>query len=184
MLQRLADLDYRQLGRRYLAQTQWRAGDVRFYIDKQPWHYMVAGLIHMALPGARILHMVRDPMDVCFSNFRALLGARYDYSFDLDALPRHFLEYKRFMAHWQGVMPEAILDVPYRELVVDTEATMRKVLGFCGLEWEDACLDPSRNTATIATLSASQARGPVYANAFGTWRRYRRQLTDLQQALG
>ncbi len=184
MLQRLSTLDYPEVGRRYLAQTQWRAGTARFFIDKQPWHYMLAGLIRLALPGARLLHMVRDPMDVCFSNYRAMLGAKYSYSFDLQTLPLYFHEYRRLVSAWPGPDAGAILRVSYDKLVTDTETTMRKVLAFCGLEWEDACLDPSRNTAAIATLSASQARGPVYASAFGRWRRYRRQLGGLQQALG
>lgn len=183
MLQRLHDLDYREIGQRYLTQTRWRAGAARFFIDKQPWNYMVAGLIARALPQARLLHVVRDPMDVCFSNFRAMLGARYAYSFDLHALPHHLLEYRRLMAHWQAAMPGKILDVSYRALVTDTEATMRRVLAFCGLEWEAECLDPTHNKTPIGTLSATQARGPVHADAFGTWRRYRRQLDAVQRAL-
>lgn len=144
----------------------------------------MAALIHRVLPNACLLHMVRDPMDVCFSNFRALLGARYAYSFDLHALGRHFLEYKRLMAHWHAVMPGRILDVSYRELVGDTQATMRKVVAFCGLDWEPACVDPSRNTTTIGTLSAMQARGSIAAgSSFGAWRRDARQLVRLQRAL-
>ncbi|MGH8192501.1 MAG: tetratricopeptide repeat-containing sulfotransferase family protein [Rhodanobacteraceae bacterium] len=183
MLQRLPGLDYRQIGRRYLMQTQWRAPGARFFIDKQPWNHMLAGLIHRALPQARLLHLVRDPMDVCFSNFRALLGARYAYSFNLDTLGDHFLEYRRLMAHWHTVMPERILQVRYHDLVADTEATMRKVIAFCGLDWEPACVDPSHNPTAIGTLSAMQARGSIHPRAFGEWRRYERQLAGLQQLL-
>jgi tetratricopeptide (TPR) repeat protein len=184
MLDRLPDLDYPELGRRYLAQTRWRAGAVRYFIDKQPWHYMLVGLIHRALPKARLLHMVRDPMDVCFSNFRALLGARYAYSFDLDALAGHYREYRRLMAHWHSAMPGRILDVSYRGLVEDTEATMRKVIAFCELDWEPACLESSRNRTPVGTLSAAQARAAIHTGAFGAWRPYARQLAGLQEALG
>ncbi|WHZ20405.1 MAG: hypothetical protein OJF55_002554 [Rhodanobacteraceae bacterium] len=183
MLDRLSELDYREMGHRYLAQTRWRARSARFFIDKQPWHYMIAGLIHRALPQARLLHMVRDPMDVCFSNFRAMLGARYAYSFDLQTLAGHFHQYRRLMAHWHAVMPGAIMDVSYRDLVGDTEATMRKVVKFCGLDWESACLDPSRNTTPVGTLSAVQARGAIHGGTFGAWRRYERQLAPLRTAL-
>ena len=183
MLERLPELDYQETGRRYLAQAQWRARGMRFFIDKQPWNYMVAGLIHRALPRARLLHMVRDPMDVCFSNFRAMLGARYAYSFDLQALAGHFRQYRRLMAHWHQVIPGKILDVSYRDLVGDTETTMRKVVEFCGLEWEPACLDPSRNATPIGTLSAVQARGAIQGGTSGAWRRYERQLAELRTAL-
>ena len=183
MLERLPKLDYRQTGHRYLAQTQWRAHGARFFIDKQPWNWMVAGLIQRALPHARLLHLVRDPMDVCFSNFRAMLGARYAYSFDLQTLGGHFHQYTRLMAHWHEAMPGRILDVSYRDLVGDTEATMRKVVEFCGLGWEPACLDPSRNTTPIGTLSAIQARGAVHGGTFGAWRRYERPLAAIRRAL-
>jgi tetratricopeptide (TPR) repeat protein len=182
MLDRLPELDYREIGRRYLARTQWRARGARFFIDKQPWHYMVTGLIHRALPQARLLHLVRDPMDVCFSNYRALLGARHAYSFDLPTLAGHFRQYKRLLAHWHEVMPGKILDVSYRDLVGDTETTMRKVVEFCGLDWESACLDQSRNTTPIGTLSAVQARGAI-RGGFSAWRRYERHLVALRTAL-
>ncbi|MDE2054058.1 MAG: sulfotransferase [Xanthomonadaceae bacterium] len=182
MLDRLPELDYREIGRRYLARAQWRARGTRFFIDKQPWHYMVTGLIHRAFPQARLLHLVRDPMDVCFSNYRALLGARYAYSFDLQTLAGHFRQYKRLLAHWHEVMPGRILDVSYRDLVGDTETTMRRVVEFCGLDWESACLDPSRNTTPIGTLSAVQARGAIHGG-FGAWRRYERHLVALRTAL-
>lgn len=183
MLDRLPGLDHQEIGRRYLAQTQWRVSGVRFFIDKQPWNYMIVGLIRRALPRARLLHMVRDPMDVCFSNFRALLGARYAYSFDLKMLAEHFRQYRRLMAHWHAVMPGGILDVSYGDLVGDTEATMRKVVEFCGLDWEPACTDPSRNMTPVGTLSSAQARDAVHTGNFRAWRRYERQLTGLRAAL-
>lgn len=182
-LERLPALDYSEIGHRYLAQTRWRSRGAPFFIDKQPWHYMIVGLIHRALPSARLLHLVRDPMDVCFSNYRAMLGARYAYSFDLQALAGHFHAYRRLMAHWHRAMPGQILDVSYRDLVGDTETTMREVLAFCGLAWEPACLDPSRNRAPVGTLSAMQARGAIHAGHFDTWRRYERQLASLRTAL-
>src|SRR6185437_3608486 len=183
MLENLPELDYREIGRRYLAQVQWRARGARFFIDKQPWNYMVAGLIQRALPQARVLHMTRDPMDVCFSNFRAMLGARYAYSFDLQMLAGHFHQYRRLVEHWREAMPGKFLEVAYRDLVSDTEATMRKVVEFCDLDWEPACLDPSRNKTPIGTLSAGQARGAIHKDAFGAWRDYGRQLTTLQKTL-
>ncbi|MGH8212248.1 MAG: tetratricopeptide repeat-containing sulfotransferase family protein, partial [Rhodanobacteraceae bacterium] len=105
VMERAAALDYEEIGKRYLAQSQWRAAGWSFYVDKLPSNFMLAGMIHKALPNARILHMRRDPMDVCFSNWKALFGDSYAYSYQLDALADHYLRYDRLMRHWHGVMP-------------------------------------------------------------------------------
>jgi hypothetical protein len=180
---RIPDLDLAETGRRYLAQTRWRAQGNAFFIDKQPPNWIFAGLIQAALPRARILHLVRDPMDVCFSNWRAFFGDAYLYSYDLGTLAAHFNDYRKVMAHWQAVMPGAILDVPYAELVNEPEATLRRVFDFCGLEWESGCADISRNAAPSATLSAAQVRTPIHTQASEQWRSYASQLSALRAAL-
>lgn len=182
-LEKLASLDHAELGSRYLAQTQWRARGKPYFIDKQPPNWEMAGLIRAALPRAKILHLVRDPMDVCFSNWRAFFGDTYGYSYDLATLGAYHQAYRRVMAHWHELMPGAILDVPYAELVNDPEAMVRKVFAFCGLAWEPACIDMRRNSAPVATLSAAQVREPLHRNAFGEWRHYATHLGPLQRAL-
>ncbi|MFA6229944.1 MAG: sulfotransferase [Rhodanobacter sp.] len=183
VLERLADLDYAELGRRYLDRTQWRAQGARFFIDKLPRNWMVAGLIHRALPQARILNLVRDPMDVCFSNFRALLGDTFPWSYDLHALAVHYSQYRRVLAHWHAAMPGKIFDVPYSELTRDPETMTRTVLDYCGLEWEPGCADITRNKAAVATLSMSQVREPIHTRFFEEWRNYEQQLQPLRQAI-
>lgn len=183
VLDRLDKLDYVGLGRRYLEQTQWRARGTAFYVDKLPRNWMVAGIIHRALPQARILNMARDPMDVCFSNYRALLGELFPWSYDLDALAQHYLQYRQVMAHWHAAMPGAILDVDYSDLTRHPEATARKVLSFCGLEWEPGCADVTRNKGAVATLSMSQVREPIHTRFFDEWRHYESQLLPLQRAI-
>ncbi len=180
---RIPDLDLADVGRRYLAQTQWRAKGRRFYIDKQPPNWALAGLIHAALPGARILHMVRDPMDVCFSNWRAFFGKTYAYSYELGDLASYYLAYRRTMAHWHKVMPGAIMDVHYADLVQNPEATLHKVFAFCGLDWESGCDNIARNAAPSATLSAAQVRGTVRRDTSSRWMRYVPQLSRLEQLL-
>lgn len=184
VLQRLPKLDYAELGRRYLAQTQWRAADARYFIDKLPRNWMVVGLIHRALPQARILNLVRDPMDVCFSNFRAMLGDAFPWSYDQRALAAHYKQYRRVVEHWHAAMPGAMLDVPYTELVHSPEATTRRILEFCGLDWEDGCVDVTRNKAAVATPSMGQVREGIHTRFFQEWRHYEAQLTPLREALG
>lgn len=184
LLARLPNLDCADLGRRYLAQTQWRAHGRPFYVDKQPPNWVLAGLIHASLPSARILHLVRDPMDTCFSNWRAYFGDACAYSYDQAALAEYFGDYRRVMDHWHRTLPGTILDVAYADLVHDPEATLRRVFDFCGLPREPGCADITRNAAPSATLSAAQIRTPLHARAFGEWRRYEARLEPLRLALG
>jgi len=184
LLDAIPTLDFAALGRRYLEQTQWRADGRPFYVDKLPPNFMLAGCIRRALPGARIVHMQRDPMDVCFSNYRAMFGDAYAYAYDFDRLAHHHAQYARLMRHWREAMPGFVFDVPYTDLVRDTEATCRRLLAFCGLEFEPGCLDHTRNTTSVATLSSAQVRKPIHAGALGEWRRYEAQLRPLRALLG
>lgn len=183
VLDRLDQLDYTELGSRYLLQTRWRAGDKPFYTDKLPSNWLVAGLIARALPQSRILHLVREPMDVCFSNYRALFGGSYPYSYDFHSLASHHRGYQRVMAHWHDRFPGRILDVAYADLVKDAPEVARKVLEFCGLDFETGCADVTRNGSTIATLSMTQARGPIHRDYIERWRPYAESLAPLVDAL-
>jgi len=183
VIERLPRIDFTQLGRRYLEQTQWRAAGKPFYTDKLPRNWMIAGLIAKALPQARILNLVRDPMDVCFSNFRALFADAFAHIYNLDALASHYQVYRRTMAYWHAAMPGRILDVSYAELVENPDATLRGVLEFCQLPWEPGCTDLTRNRSAVSTLSTVQVREPVHKRFVDSWRRYERQLAPLQRAL-
>ena len=176
-------LDFDELGRRYLAQTQWRAQGRRFYVDKLPPNWMLVGHIRRALPQAKLLHLVRDPMDVCFSNWRALFGDAYAYSYAFESLAHHHGLYRKTMAHWHRVHPGFVLDVPYAELVGDTETICRRVLDFCGLPFEADCLDHTRNRSSVSTLSSAQVRQPIHARGIGEWRRYAAPLEPLRKLL-
>lgn len=184
LLEAMPGLDFPLLGRRYLGQSQWRAGAHRYYVDKLPPNFMLAGCIRRALPQAKIVHMSRAPMDVCFSNYRAMFGDSYAYSYDLRNLAHHHGLYRRLMLHWQDAMPGVVLELPYADLVQDTEAACRRLLEFCGLSFEADCLDHTRNSTSVATLSSAQVRQPIHARGLGEWRRYERQLRPLAEALG
>jgi hypothetical protein len=176
--------DYRLLGQRYLQQSRWRAGGKSFYIDKLPANFILAGIIHRALPGARILAMRRDPMDVCYSNWKAYFGDSYAYSYGIETLAAHYIQYRKVVSHWQSVMPDAVMDVDYAALVDDPEAVTANVLGFCGLPYEAGCVDITRNRQPVSTLSSPQVREKIHRRALGEWRRYEKQLEPLRIAIG
>jgi hypothetical protein len=180
LLQASDGIDFAQLGRRYLAQTRWRAAGHDFHVDKLPPNFMLLGFIRRALPQARIVHVSREPMDVCFSNYRAMFGNAYGYSYGFESLAHHHRQYRRLMAHWHAAMPGVVLDLPYELLVRDSEAAARRLFDFCGLPFEPGCGDTRRNAAAVATLSAAQVREPIHARALGEWRRYARQLAPLR----
>jgi len=183
LIERLDGLDYAQLGRRYLEQTQWRAQGHRYYLDKLPPNFMLVGLIRRALPHAPILHMVREPMDVCFSNYKAMFGGSYAYSYELAATAAHYAQYRRLMAHWHATLPGAVLDVSYNDLVATPEAVIERVAAHCGLTHEPGCAQMSRNKTAVDTLSSAQVREPIHTRALGEWRRYENQLLPLSAAL-
>ena len=181
--QRSPAIDFAKLGARYLRQTQWRAQGRRFYIDKLPINFRMVHLIRRALPHAPILHMMREPMDVCFSNFKAMLGPASAYSYDMHTLAHYYGQYVRLTNHWRSTLPGAMFDVSYARLVNEPAATLQQVLQHCGLQDEEACLHPERNAAPVATPSSAQVREPIHTRALGEWRHYAKQLEPLRLAL-
>jgi tetratricopeptide (TPR) repeat protein len=183
LLDRLPQVDYAELGRRYLDQTRWRVPGSRFFVDKLPPNYLLLGLIHRTLPQAPILHMVRDPMDICFSNYKALFGESYPYSYQQQALAQHYIHYRGLMRHWHSIMSGCVLDVSYANLVRDPEAALETVYAHCGLRHVAGCSDLTRNVTAVNTLSSAQVREPIHTRTLGEWRRYERQLAPLQAVL-
>ncbi|MCE4372813.1 tetratricopeptide repeat-containing sulfotransferase family protein [Xanthomonas hortorum] len=183
LLQALPTLDYAQIGARYLEQTQWRAGSARWYIDKLPTNAVAVGAIARALPGALIVHLVREPMAVCFSNYRALFGDSYAYSYDLHMLARHYQAYHALMAQWRAALPGRVINVDYTQMVRDPSTVLEQLMLRCGLEIEPGQSDITRNAAASATLSSVQVREGVHGRNVEEWRRYATQLEPLRQAL-
>ncbi|WP_426690618.1 tetratricopeptide repeat-containing sulfotransferase family protein [Rhodanobacter ginsengiterrae] len=184
VIRRSAELDYAELGARYLKQTQWRAQGRAYYIDKLPANIQMVAFIRRALPHAPILHMVRDPVDTCFSNFKAMFGNVSSYSYDLQALAHYHGQYARLASHWHERLPGAMLDVSYAELVREPEATLREVLAHCGLALEEGCLHPELNPAPVATPSSAQVRESIHTRGLDQWRPYAKQLEQLRASIG
>jgi len=183
LLQALATLDYAAVGEGYLRQTRWRLNGQRRFIDKLPPNYLLAGPIARALPQAVIVYVRRDPMAVCFSNYRAMFGDSYGYSYDFDALAAHHAAHAQLMQAWQQHLPGRVLEIDYEAMVADPDAALARVLESCGLAPEQGGSDLTRNAAATATLSSVQVREPVHARNVEEWRRYADQLAPLHERL-
>ncbi|GAA3920008.1 tetratricopeptide repeat-containing sulfotransferase family protein [Luteimonas lutimaris] len=176
-------LDFAGLGRQYMRAARQMADGSPMFIDKMPVNYMYCGVIHKALPNARIIHLVRDPLDSCYAIFKTLFFNAYDFSYDLDELGEYYIAYHRTMQHWREVMPGAILDVRYEDLVTDTEAQARRIYDWCGLEWTPRALEVPDSRMAFATASAVQVREPVHARSVNSSRRHADALAPLAEKL-
>lgn len=183
LIERSAAVDFRALGERYVAATRAYRVDAPYLIDKTPLNYLYVGLIRLAMPAARIVHVERNPMDSCYGMYRTLFRAGYPFSYDFDDLARYYAAYRALMDHWRAVFDAPFLGVRYEALVDDQEGESRRIVDYCGLDWDPACLEFHNNRAPVATASSAQVRRPVYRDALGRWRRYERQLEPLREKL-
>jgi len=175
----------RQIGARYIADVRKLAPSGERVTDKMPSNYYFAGLIHLALPNAKIIHSIRNPVDTCISCFSKLFTAEQNHTYDLAELGRYYKRYERLMAHWHRVLPaQSILDVRYEDVVADLEGQARRVIAYCGLPWDERCLSFHKTERPVRTASATQVRQPIYKSAVGRWRAYEAQLGPLLRALG
>ena len=174
----LADLA--RAGHDYLDQLHTMSTEAVRVIDKLPTNFLAAGLISAALPGARIIHMQRDPIDTCLSIYFQHFEAINTYTHDLEDLAHYYRQYRCLMRHWKATLPEsAMLEVPYEGLVADPEGWTRRMLAFMDLPWDPRCLDFQRTQRPVVTASKWQVRQPITATSVGRWRRYENFIEPL-----
>ena len=183
IVERVGGVDFAEVGRRYLEGVAWRLGEQTHFTDKQPTNFFNAGFICRALPQARILHMVRDPVETCFSNLRELFSDANRHSYDQLELADYFLQYRRLMAHWHAAFPGRILDVDYACLTADPETVMKEVAAFCGVEYVGGMRSSSTSTRAVATASLIQVRSEVARRETPKWAPYAKYLQPLIDAL-
>jgi len=171
------------LGRNYLRRAHALSMGSGRFIDKMPLNYLYIGLIRRALPNAKIVHLNRHPMAVCYAMYKSLFKDGYPFSYDLDEIGRYYIGYRRLMAHWRTTLPGAIHEASYEKLVTDQLGETRRLLEFCGLDWEDACGQFHENPAASTTASAAQVRRPIYESSLSQWRQYEQQLAGLRGQL-
>jgi Flp pilus assembly protein TadD len=175
--------DPRAIGEAYLKSVAPMRGGKPRFIDKLPRNFLYAPFIAAALPQAKIIHLMRDPLDACFASFKQLFAEAYPHSYDQREMARHYCRYASLMDHWRTVAPNAFLDVSYEKLIFDLEAEARRVVDYLALPWEDRCLRFHDLDAPVATASAVQVREAVHARSVGRALKYGARLAPMRQIL-
>lgn len=173
------------LGESYLRRTDARAAQSVRATDKMPPNFLFLGLIHLILPNAKVVHLVRDPVDTCLSCFTKLFAGEQPQTYELAELGRYYRGYHGLMEHWRAVLPAgSFIDVHYEAVVADIESEARRLLDFCGLPWEAQVVDFHRTERPVKTASSTQVRQPLYSSSVARWRKYERHLGPLLKELG
>ncbi len=176
----------RQLGRRYLEETQiYRTMGRPYFIDKMPNNFLHVGLIQLILPQAKIIDVRREPMACCFGNLKQLFGSNNQpFTYDVQEVTHYTRCYLKLMRHWDSVLPGRVLRVHYEDLIDDLEGSVRRILQYCGLPFEPGCLSFYQTPRSVRTASSQQVREPLSRDSLDHWRHFEQWLAPLKDALG
>ncbi len=176
--------DYRGFGEAYLRDTrEYRVGNKRFFIDKLPNNFRHLSLIRLMLPNARIIDARREPMACCFSNFKQLFASGQQFTYSFEDIGRYYRMYVRLMDHWDAVLPGWVLRVQHEDVIEDLEGSVRRILDFCGLDFEPACIEFHKTERRVHTASSEQVRRPVNREGVDQWKNFEPWLGPLREAL-
>jgi hypothetical protein len=165
----------------YLAESKaWRGNKPRFS-DKQPTNFFYCGVILSAFPQAKIVHLTRHPMAATYAIYKTRFRRTYPFSYDITEIANFIIGYRQLMAHWHQVLPGRILDVAYEDVVRDQEHATRRLLDYCGLSFEPACLEFHKNPTASTTASSVQVRQPLYSSSLEEWRKYEDELAPARR---
>ncbi len=185
LIEATAPEDLPRLARYYLERVSVLAPGKARIVDKMPVNFLYAGLIHALFPNARIIHCRRDPVDTCLSCYTKNFSGEQTFTYDLAELGRFYRGYERLTAYWASVLPtDRWTEVDYEAVVDDLEGEARRLVGFCGLEWDEACLSFHKLERPVRTASVTQVRQKIYTSSVGRWKRYAPHLAPLLSALG
>ena len=176
--------EFLRLGRQYLDETRVYRSGRPFFIDKMPNNFRHIGLIHLMLPNARIIDARREAMACCFSNLKQLFASGQEFTYSVEDIARYYRSYVGLMAHWDSVLPGRVLRVWHEEVVDDLEGNVRRILDYCGLPFEAACVEFHRTERNVRTASSEQVRRPIYREGLDQWRHFEPYLGPLRDALG
>ena len=174
---------FKRFGQQFIDETQVYREHAPLFIDKMPNNFLHIGLIRLILPNAKIIDARRAPMACCFSGFKQLFAEGQDFSYNLEDIARYYQAYLKLMTHWQQVLPDFVLTVNHEDVVDNLEKQVRRILDFCGLEFEQSCLDFHKTKRNIKTPSSEQVRQPIYKSATEQWRHFEQHLAPLKKVL-
>lgn len=183
VLNNMSTDDLTKMGELYIEETQHHRQGAMFFIDKMPNNFRHIALINLILPNAKIIDARRDALSCCFSGFKQLFGEGQQFSYDLEDIGHYYRSYVELMDHWDKELPGKILRVQYEDVVADLETQVRRILDYCGLPFEQACVDFHRNKRAVRTPSSEQVRQPIYQSGLEQWRNYESHLGPLKKAL-
>ena len=178
-LQSLTRERLHDLSNKYTERLQALAPDASRITDKMPHNFMLLGFIALLFPESRVIHCSRNPLDTCLSIYFNTMSQGHEYAYSLESIGRHYREYVLLMKHWNECLPVKMLNIQYEDVVLDLEGQSRKIVGFCGLDWEDRCLDFVDNKRDVSTISYEQIRKPIYQSSIGRWKHYEAYLSSL-----
>jgi tetratricopeptide (TPR) repeat protein len=184
VLTEVAPEDFRALGERYMMDTRAYRRHKPFFIDKMPNNFRHIGLIHLILPKAKIIDVRREPMACCFSNLKQLFARGQEFTYSIDDISRYYRTYLELMRHWDAVLPGRILRVWYEDVVEDLERSVERILDFCGLAFEPACIEFYKTERAVSTASSEQVRQPIFRDGLFQWKNYESWLGPLKDGLG
>jgi hypothetical protein len=184
-LEDLTQEDVTRFGEEFIRDTQiFRKGGTPFFIDKMPNNFRHIGLIHMILPNAKIIDARRGAMGCCFSGFKQLFAEGQEFTYGLEEIGQYYADYVRLMDHWDTVLPGKILRVRYEEVVSDLDTQVRRLLDYCGLPFEEACLNFHQTERAVRTASSEQVRQPIFKSGVDQWENFSNVLDPLRNKLG
>ena len=173
-----------RFGEQFIDDTRAYRGEAPFFIDKMPNNFLHVGLIRLILPNAKVIDARRHPMACCFSGYKQLFGEGQEFSYGLTEVGNYYRQYVKLMDHWDRVLPGFVLRVQHEDVVDDLEDQVRRILEFCDLPFEQACVDYHQTERTIRTPSSEQVRRPIFRTSLEQWRNYEPWLGPLKDALG
>lgn len=182
-LAKIREAGWTRIGEEYLTRTRCYRKGAPYFIDKNPNNFVFAGVLKLAMPNAKIINARRHPLDSCLGAFKQLFASGQPFTYDLTELGEYYLQYQRLMDHWHEVMPGFVLDVQYEDVVADLEGQVARLLDFCGLPFEESCLNFHATKRAVKTASSEQVRQPIYSSSVNLWRNYESHLGTLVHIL-
>lgn len=183
IIEQALNLNHAELGRAYCNSAQHIVGQCERFVDKMPMNFLYVGLISLALPNAKIVHVHRDPMDSCYAMYKMLFKGAYPYSYSLDDLADYYAAYRGLMDHWERCLGDKLFGLRYEDIIANQKSATERLLEYCDLSWQEACMSFHKLDAASTTASAVDVRKPIYSSSVGKWQNYRAQLSGMYRRL-